>query len=86
MDVRKDFMNSMRSPENILINIDGKRVFVSPAAISAEANNIVQYYSEQIKRSTTNEQKSYWQDAATDDLMNHLNSYNKIRSNTDSKL
>ena len=81
-----DIAYSMRSPENILINIDGKRVFVSPAAISAEANNIVQYYAEQIKRSTTNEQKSYWQDAATDDLMNHLNSYNKIRSNTDSKL
>ena len=82
----EDVAYSMRSPENVLINIDGKRVFISPAAISAEANNIVQYYAEQIKKSTTNEQKSYWQDAATEDLMNHLNSYNKIRSNTDSKL
>ena len=82
----EDVAYSMRSPENILVNIGGKRVFISPAAISAEANNIVQYYAEQIKRSTTNEQKSYWQDVATDDLMNHLNSYNKIRSNTDSKL
>ena len=32
---------SMRSPENVLINIGGQRVFISPAAISAEANNIV---------------------------------------------
>ena len=84
--VIKDIAYSMRSPENVLINIGGKRVFISPAAISAEANNLVQYYAEQIKNSTTNEQKSYWQDVATEDLMNHLNSYNKIRSNTDSKL
>ena len=77
---------SMRSPENVLINIGGQRVFISPAAISAEANNIVQYYANQIKNSTTNEQKSYWQDVATEDLTYHLNSYNKIRSNTDSKL
>ena len=76
----------MRSPENVLINIGGQRVFISPAAISAEANNIVQYYANQIKNSTTNEQKSYWQDVATEDLTYHLNSYNKIRSNTDSKL
>lgn len=82
----EDVAYSMRSPENILVNIGGKRVFISPAAISAEANNIVQWYAEKIKNSTTNEQKSYWQDAATDDLMMHLNSYNKIRSNTDSKL
>lgn len=81
-----DIAYSMRSPENILINIGGKKVFISPAAISAEANNIVQYYNNQIKNSTTNEQKSYWQDVATEDLINHLNSYNKIRSNTDSKL
>ena len=77
---------SMRSPENVLINIGGQRIFISPAAISAEANNIVQYYANQIKNSTTNEQKSYWQDVATEDLTYHLNSYNKIRSNTDSKL
>lgn len=82
----EDVAYSMRSPENILVNIGGKRVFISPAAISAEANNIVQWYAEKIEDSTTNEQKSYWQDAATDHLMKHLNSYNKIRSNTDSKL
>ena len=81
-----DVAYSMRSPENVLVNIGGKRVFISPAAISAEANNIVQYYANLIKNSTTNEQKSYWQDAATNKLIYHLNSYNKIRSNTDSKL
>jgi len=37
----EDVAYSMRSPENILVNIGGKRVFISPAAISAEANNIV---------------------------------------------
>ena len=47
---------------------------------------LLPYYANQIKNSTTNEQRSYWQDVATEDLMNHLNSYNKIRSNTDSKL
>lgn len=68
----------------LILTADGRRQAVPASYYSAEAKKIVDKYDRYIEESVTDEQKAYWQDAASNKLENLFNAYNKIRSNTDS--
>lgn len=81
----EDVAYSSQNPDDIAVIINGKRAYINPAAHSAEAKQIVDYYKDMIQQSTTPKQKAYWQDRASDDLREVFNLYDPIRSTTSSK-
>lgn len=84
-DKVQDVAYSAQNPDDIAVKINGKNTYMNPAVHSAEAKQIIDYYKEMIKQSTTPKQKSYWQDRATEDLRELFNLYDPIRSTTSSK-
>lgn len=77
---------SIRQPNKIIVQIDGKPYYMDPTVVSSEAKNIVDSYSSRIAAAKTSKQKSDLQDLATKELSILLNNYQKVRSNTDSNI
>lgn len=88
-DDKKNISNisySLKTPDKIIITVDGKNVLVSPSAISAEVAEVLKWAKDRSRYANSNKLKGQLQDITTFKIRQLLNNYGQVRTESSSKI